>query len=181
MTRVKAVAFVVFASSLALGAGPARAQGKGKTSDVVVTNIPSEAVPVTVVVNQPIQASSVGQLTGPKNFVLYVVPVGKRLVVEHFSSQVGIAAASTVNRYSLGIAEDPNVPGAVRFSHFIPPDFSSPCGTCSAGQVEVVASEAIRMYVEAGEALVVNVTFSDAVGPNAFGFFSVTGHLIDTP
>jgi hypothetical protein len=37
------------------------------------------------------------------------------------------------------------------------------------------------MYVGAGEDLVVNVTFSGPVGPDAFAFFSVTGYLIDTP
>ena len=175
------VVLVAFASWLALSAGPAGAQAKEKKSDVVVTNPSSRPVPVTSTVNQPIQAEGGGLLTGPSNFVIYVVPAGKRLIVEHFSSEVGVAAATTVNRFSLGIAVDPSSPGGVRFSHFIPPDFSAPCGTCSPGQVEVVASEPIRMYVEAGEALVVNVVFSAAVGANAFGFFSVTGYLIDTP
>jgi hypothetical protein len=37
------------------------------------------------------------------------------------------------------------------------------------------------MYVEARQALVLNVTFSGAVGPNAFGFFSFSGYLVDAP
>jgi len=45
----------------------------------------------------------------------------------------------------------------------------------------VVAFVSSLALGEAGEALVVNVTFSGAVGPNAFGFFSATGYLTDTP
>jgi hypothetical protein len=37
------------------------------------------------------------------------------------------------------------------------------------------------MYVDAGKALVVNITFSGGVGPSAFGFFMVSGYLINAP
>jgi hypothetical protein len=131
--------------------------------------------------NEPVQATVVAHPTGPTNSVLYVVPAGKRLVVEHFSSEVGVAADTTVNRFVLGVAPDPSTPGGTRFAHFLPPNFSAPCDTCSSGQVEVVASHAVRMYVEAGEALVVNIVFSAAVGPNAFAFYSVSGYLVDAP
>jgi len=176
MTRRSIVAPVVaFISSLALGVSPADAK-----VHVIVDNAPSEAVPTTVTVNQPVQAEGGGALAGPANFVIYTVPAGKRLVVEHFSSEVGVASTTTVNRFGLGIT-NPSSPGSFRFSHFIPPAFSSPCGTCVPNQVEVVTSQPVRLYVEAGEALVVNVTFSGPVGPDAFGFFSATGYLIDTP
>jgi len=131
--------------------------------------------------NEPVQVTVVAHPTGPTNSVLYVVPAGKRLVVEHFSSEVGVAADTTVNRFVLAVAPDPSTPGNNRFAHFLPPTFSSPCGTCASGQVEVVASHAVRMYVEAGEALAVNITFSAAVGPDAFAFYSVSGYLVDAP
>jgi len=115
----------------------------------------------------------------PSNFVLYVVPKGKRLVVEHFSSEAGVMSGTTVNRYILAIANDPSNPGKGSFDHFIPPSFSSPCGTCVGGQVEVVASQPICIYVEAGQALVANISFSGAVGPNAFVFLSASGYLVN--
>ena len=163
--KSRAVAALAIASllTLAMGSSPVLAKPKATTD------------------TEPIQASVLAQLSGPTNAVLYVVPTGKRLVVEHFSSEAGVSATTTVNRYVLGIAPDPNVPGGTRFAHYLPPSFSSPCGTCSLGQVEVVASHSVRMYVEAGEALVVNITFSAAVGPDAFAFYSVSGYLVDVP
>ena len=163
--RSRAVAALAFASlsTLALWPSPLLAKPKATTD------------------TEPIQVSALAQLSGPTNSVLYVVPTGKRLVVEHFSSEAGVSVATTVNRFILGVAPDPNAPGGTRFSHYLPPSFSSPCGTCAPGQVEVVASHPVRMYVEAGEALVVNITFSAAVGPNAFAFYSVSGYLVDVP
>ncbi|HEY7390693.1 MAG TPA: hypothetical protein VH640_19405 [Bryobacteraceae bacterium] len=137
------------------------------------------SLPVTATVNQPVQVTQGGIVSGPANFVLYTVPKGKRLIVEHFSSEAGMQTGTTVNRYILGVANDPNNPGTVSFNHFIAPSFSSPCGTCVAGQVEVVASQPIRMYVEAGQALVVAVTFSGPVGANAFVFLSASGYLVN--
>ena len=173
--RFLVTSVVAFISSLALGVSPAAAK-----VHVIVDNAPSQAVPTIATVNQPIQVNAGGSLNGPSNFVLYTVPAGKRLVVEHFSSEVGVAPTTTVNRFGLGII-NPSSPGSFRFSHFIAPAFSSPCGTCASNEVEVVASQPIHMYVEAGEDLVVNVTFSGPVGPDAFGFFSASGYLIDTP
>src|SRR5260221_2448150 len=70
--------------------------------------------------NEPVQATVVAHPTGPTNSVLYVVPAGKRLVVEHFSSEVGVAAATTVNRLGLGVASDRSNPGNDRFAQFLP-------------------------------------------------------------
>ena len=157
------------------------------TGDVTVINGPTEPVPTRDVDNparQPIQAEAVagsGTLTGPANFVLFTVPAGKRLVVEHFSSEVGIDQTASVNRYVLGIAPDPNQPGNSTFGHFLAPSYHSPCGTCGAGTELFVASQPIRMYVDAGNALVVNIAFSGSVGSNGFGFFRVTGYLVDVP
>jgi hypothetical protein len=159
-------AAVAFASFLALTgvSSPALAKDKDKAT-----------------AKEPVETTADTQLAGPTNTVVYVVPAGKRLVVEHFSSEVGLSATTQVNRFALVVAPDPNTPGHGRFLHFLPPSFSSSCGTCSSGQAEVVASQAVRMYVEAGEALVVNITFSGEVGPNAFASYSVSGHLVDVP
>ncbi len=62
-------------------------------------------LPVTATVTQPIQveqAIGAGHLTGLSGiFVLYVVPAKKRLVVEHFSSDVGVAPTTPVTGTSL--------------------------------------------------------------------------------
>lgn len=160
--------------------------GLAPGSSVSIANTPTVILgsplplPTTASIKQPIQVNGGGSITGlGLNFTLYVVPVGKRLIVEHFSSEAGVVSGTTVNRYLLGVAPDPSNPGTVNFAHFVAPAFSSPCGTCVSGQSEVVASQALRMYVEAGQALVVGITFSGSVGPNAFAFASVSGYLID--
>jgi hypothetical protein len=135
--------------------------------------------PVTITVDQPVQVTQGGIVNGPSSFVLYVVPKDKRLIVEHFSSEAGMMSGTTVNRYILGAANDPSNPGTLSFSHFIAPSSSSPCGSCFGGQVEVVGSQPIRMYVEAGQALVGGITFSGPVGPNAFVFLSASGYLVN--
>ena len=131
-------------------------------------------LPVTTTVLQAIQVTQFGQTTSPGiNLVLYVVPAGKRLIVEHFSSEATVTSGTMVSRYVLGVAKDPQNPGAVSFSHFISAS-SPPCGTCAS-----VASQPIRMYVEAGQALVSNVAFAGVIGPTASVFVSASGYLVD--
>jgi hypothetical protein len=160
--------------------------GLAPGSSVSIANTPTVMLgspiplPTTASIRQPIQVEGGGSVTGfGLNSTLYVVPAGKRLIVEHFSSEAGMVSGTTVNRYLLGVAPNPANPSTVNFAHFIAPAFSSPCGTCASGQVEVVASQPIRMYVEAGQALVVAVAFSGPVGPSGFAFLSVSGYLID--
>jgi hypothetical protein len=173
------VAFVLVA--------PHRAEAGKPASDVVVINDPTQPIPtrdVDTPATQPIQAQAVaplGTLTGPANFVLFTVPAGKRLVVEYFSSQVGIASTASVDRYALVIAPDPGQPGNASFAHYVAPAFHSPCGTCAGTTELFVASQPIRMYVDTGQALVVNISFSGAVGPSGFGFFGFSGYLVDVP
>ena len=160
--------------------------GLAQGSSVSIANTPTVIIgspiplPTTASIKQPIQVQGGGSVSGlGLNTTLYVVPAGKRLIVEHFSSEAGMASGTTVNRYLLGVAPDPGNPSTVNFAHFIAPTFTSPCGSCVGGQVEVVASQPIRMYVEAGQALVVGITFSGSVGPSAFAFLGVSGYLID--
>jgi hypothetical protein len=167
---------------------PHRAEAAPKApppANVIVINDPTEPVPTRdVTPRQPIQKEAVaplGTLTGPANFVLYTVPAGKALVVEYFSSQVGIASGTSVNRYLLGIANDPQNPGMGVFAHSLAPIYHSLCGTCAGVTELFIASQPIRMYVGAGHALVVNITFSGDVGDYGFGFFAVTGYLVDVP
>lgn len=158
-----------------------------KPSEVIVINEPTEPVPTRDVDNpgrQPVQASKavpLGTLIGPDNFVLYKVPAGKRLVVEYFSSQVGIDSAASVSRYILGITLNPSPSGTSTFGHFITPTYHSPCTICAGTTELFIASQPIRMYVDAGYTLYVNITFSGAVGDFGFAFFSVSGYLVDVP
>ena len=131
-------------------------------------------LPVTTTATRPIQVTQFGQTTAPGiNLVLYVVPAGKRLIVEHFSSEATVTSGTIVSRYILGVAKDPQNPGTASFSHFISA-FSPACSTCA-----IVASQPIRMYVEAGQALVSNVAFTGVIGPTASVFVSASGYLVD--
>lgn len=94
---------------------------EGGPSATVVSLLPP---PVTTTASQPVQVIGGGTVSGSGVFVLYVVPKGKRLVVEHFSSEAGMMSGTTVNRCILGIANDPRNPGKLNFDHFIPPSFS---------------------------------------------------------
>jgi hypothetical protein len=131
-------------------------------------------LPVTTTTVQPIQVGQFGQTNTPGfNLVLYVVPTGKRLIVEHFSSDASVMSGTLVSRYILGIANDPQNPGTESFSHFIPAP-APLCGTCP-----IVVSQPIRMYVEAGQALVANVGFGGVIGPTASVFVSASGYLVN--
>ena len=131
-------------------------------------------LPVTTTVIQPIEITQFGQANGPgTNLVLYIVPAGKRLVVEHFSSEANVASGTTLDRYALNIANNPQDPATASFSHFIPAP-APLCGTCP-----IVSSQPIRMYVEAGQALVANVGFTGVIGPTASVFVSVSGYLVN--
>ena len=135
---------------------------------------------VSVTTNQPIETNVSEQVTGlGGRFTVFTVPPGKRLVVEHFSSEALVATGVTVTRYLLGTAPDPNVPGVTNFTHFIPQASSSPCPTCEPNMVTIVASQPIRMYVEAGQGLVAGVAFSGSAGTGGVVFFSVSGYLVD--
>jgi len=131
-------------------------------------------LPVTTTAVQPIQVGQFGQTNTPGfNLVLYVVPTGKRLIVEHFSSEANVMSGTVVSRYILAIANDPQNPVVESFSHFIPA--TSPlCVSCPS-----VASQPIRMYVEAGQALVANVGFGGVIGPTASVFVSANEYLVN--
>jgi hypothetical protein len=131
-------------------------------------------LPVTTTAIQPIQVTQFGQTNAPgTNLVLYVVPAGKRLIVEHFSSEALVAAGTLLSRYALNVANNPQDPGTASFSHFIPAP-SPPCGACP-----IVVSQPLRIYVEAGQALVANVGFTGVIGPTASVFVSVSGYLVN--
>ena len=153
------------------------------TENVHVTNTPLPTRDVDNPARQPIQVQAgqgLGQFTGLP-LVVYTVPPGKRLVVEHFSSELGTATGTAVDRYLLAVANDPSQPGSGAFAHFVPPANHAPCGTCVAGSELWVASQPIRMYVDAGKALVASVSLSTSAGPNTFVFYSVSGYLVDVP
>jgi hypothetical protein len=97
--------------------------------------------------------------------VLYVVPAGKRLVVEFFSSEI---FGPSPTRYFVSVAADPTQPGNVFMTHFFPPP--------SSGGVAVASP--VRLYVAPGQALVVNPA-GNAAGNCCF--ISITGYLVNLP
>jgi hypothetical protein len=148
--------------------------------NVVNTSLPTRDIDNPA--RQPVQVEvgqGIGHFTGQA--VIYTVPPGKRLVVEHFSSELGVATGTAVDRYLLAIADNPAQIGSASFSHTIPPAYHAPCSLCAAGTELWVASQPVRIYVDAGKALFATVTFSNAAGPNTFVFFSVSGYLVDVP
>ncbi|HEY7338901.1 MAG TPA: hypothetical protein VH639_28690 [Bryobacteraceae bacterium] len=156
------------------GRGPSGAVVHAANGGPSVTVEGPLPLPVTTTATQPIQITRFGQTNAPGiNLVLYVVPAGKRLIVEHFSSEAVVASGTTLDRYALNVANNPQDPGTASFSHFIPAS-APPCGTCA-----IVATQPIRMYVEAGQALVANVGFTGVIGPTASVFVSVSGYLVN--
>ena len=133
--------------------------------DVTVVNPASNPVQARDVDNpafQPFQASVVAAFNSPT--VLYVVPAGKRLVVEFFSSEI-FGASPT--RYFVSVAADPTQPGNVFMTHFFPPPSSG-----------IAVASPVRLYVAPGQALVVNPAGSAA---GNCCFISITGHLVNLP
>jgi hypothetical protein len=188
MTRLRKTAYAAAAvAALASMSTECSAETFGAhgppTENVRVANTPLPTRDVDNPARQPIQVQAgqgLGQFTGLP-LVVYTVPPGKRLVVEHFSSELGAPTGSAVDRYLLSVANDPAQPGSGSFVHFIPPASHAPCGTCVAGSELWVASLPIRMYVDSGKALVAGVSLSTSAGPNTFVFYSVSGYLVDVP
>ena len=182
MTKLRKTAYALAAFAALVSISAQRSSADPPTRDVNIANTPLPIRDVDNPARQPIQVETfVNIVNVGTNAVLFTVPSGKRLVVEHFSSELGIATGTSVNRYLLAVANDPAQPGLTAFAHFIPPAFHAPCGTCAAGTDEWVASQPIRMYVDAGKTLVVNVTLSGFPGPSAPAFFSASGYLVDVP
>src|SRR5262249_50025176 len=149
MTKLRKMAYAL-AALASISAQTSRADPP--TRDVTIANTPLPTRDVDNPARQPIQViTSASIVSIGTNAVLFTVPPGKRLVVEHFSSELGVATGTFVNRYVLGVANAPAQPGNISFPHFIPPAFHSPCGSCAAGTEEWVASQPIRIYVDAGK------------------------------
>jgi hypothetical protein len=137
---------------------------------------------MTVPAYQPAQGITsqmipVGSFVSNPNLVLFVVPAGKRLIVEHFSAETAVASGISVNRFFLAAA-NPNTA-----LHFIAPTYNAPCGgQCTvSGQTTVVASQPIRLYADAGQQLIANVAFSGGVGAGTLFAASFSGYLVDAP
>src|SRR5262249_51838199 len=106
-------------------------------------------LPVTTTESQPVQGVT-GLIGAPANgvantpnVVLYTVPAGKRLIVEHFSSKVDVVSGVAVSSYNLGAAVSPDAPPITgpNFSHSIPPASNTPCSICGSlgGSVSVAS------------------------------------------
>ena len=133
--------------------------------DVTVVNPASDPVQARDVDNpafQPFHAMTVAAFNTPT--VLFTVPAGKRFVVEFFSSEV---FGPSPTRYLVSIAADPAQPGNVLMTHFFPPPSSG-----------IAVASPLRLYVSAGQALVVNPAGSSA---GNCCFVSITGCLVNLP
>jgi len=149
------------------------------TQDVNIANTPLPTRDVDNPARQPIQVfASQSIVSSVASAVVFTVPPGKRLVVEHFSSEVGVPTGTVVNAYGLAVT-DPAQPGFASFEHFVPPAFHSPCANCVAGSDLWVTSQPIRLYVDAGKTLRIAVSVNGATGNSAFVFFSASGYLVD--
>jgi hypothetical protein len=183
MTKLRKTSFSVAAFAALVSISAQTSSAEPPTRDVSIANTPLPTRDVDNAARQPIQVQAgqgLGQFTGFP-LVIYTVPPGKRLVVEHFSSELGTPTGTAVDRYLISVANDPAQPGNGSFAHFIPPAYHAPCGICVAGSELWVASQPIRMYVDAGKALVGAVSLSTSGGPNTFVFYSVSGYLVDVP
>jgi hypothetical protein len=111
---------------------------------------------------------------------LFVVPAGKLLIVEHFSSQTLVSSGTSVARIFIGVTN----PGTGTVAaHSIAPSYTAPCGVfCPLSGEEIfVSSQPVRLYATAGQSLVANVAFNGAVGADTFFNPSFTGYLVDAP
>jgi hypothetical protein len=109
---------------------------------------------------QPVFFSA--SLNYPSSAQLYVVPAGKRLVIEFFSAEI---FAAPPLRFALAVG-DPATPGISNMIHFIPPPAQG-----------IAIAQPMRMYVDAGQSVTVFVS-STVAGSCAV---SVTGHLVNLP
>ncbi len=138
--------------------------GLGSTPVTVVNPVsaPVQARNVDNPAFQPFQAITVAPFNTPT--VLYVVPAGKRLTVEFFSSEV---FNQNPTRFIIASAADPTQPGSVLMTHFLPPPSSG-----------IAIASPLRLYVDPGQALVVNPAGN---GAGNCCFISITGYLINLP
>jgi hypothetical protein len=134
---------------------------------------------------QPVAQSAFVTVTAGNSIgtsqTLFVVPAGKLLIVENFSSQTLVSSGASVARIFLGVF-NPNATFSVA-AHTIAPSYTAPCGVfCSLSGEEIfVSSEPVRLYATAGQRLIANVAFSGAVGAATFFGPSFTGYLVNAP
>ena len=102
---------------------------------------------------------------------VFTVPHKKRLVIEFFSAEAFVSPGETVSRFFISTQNPSLPPGNVDFTHYVGPSSHGP----SFGQEVFLASQSLRMYVKAGDELVVSAT-GDGTGG---AFMSVSGYLID--
>jgi hypothetical protein len=102
---------------------------------------------------------------------VFTVPRKKRLVIEFFSAEAFVSPGETVNRFFISTQNPALPPGNVDFTHFVGPSSHGP----SFGQEVFLASQSLRMYVKAGDELVLSAT-GDGTGG---AFLSVSGYLLD--
>lgn len=154
---------------------PSRAQGAIKPVEALVVNPPSRPVPVAPVAVklEPVQTRCIG--SNNEGCELYVVPAGKRLVIESVSHYVSTSTAGVqVHWVVVGPATGteellPMVAGSSTFS--------APLTSSSSGLYYYIGTNPARIYVDAG----LRVVAWNRLFPNVSSNFavSITGYLVD--
>lgn len=174
--------------------GQSQTNTVGPVKPVLVVNSPSEPVPVTGTVSvgnlgnsplpvrdvdnparQPVQAHASCDGTGATgcSTSIFVVPPGKRLVIEYASMQAGIPAGQ------VALFEIQTIAGGASGSveHSFP--LSAPSVSGFGGGLTAVGQQ-VRVYADPG--ITVNVSGRrNIVAGDARFSFSISGHLVDVP
>jgi hypothetical protein len=160
------------------GATGALAQGAIKPVEALVVNPPSRPVPVAPVVAslEPVQTRCLSSSSqGAHGCELYVVPAGKRLVIESVSHYVSTAATGVQVHWVVvgsSTSTDELLPMVAGSS-----TFAAPLTSSGSSINYYIGTHPARIYVDEGRRVVAWTNLS----PSASNLFSVsiTGHLVD--
>lgn len=166
-----------------------QSQGTSPTREVKVINSPSEPVPVTGTVNvgnlggDPLPMKDVDNPARQPfqraihEFTPFIVPTGKRLVIEYVSADVGTSSTSCdAFRCKLKTT----VQGTDLVHFFFPELVSTSPSTAASRQFAL--SQQTRIYADPNTEVTVN--FERNGSPCVFGIgtgLSISGHLVDVP
>jgi hypothetical protein len=181
--------------ALLLLAGPAAAAPTIPSIPVQVTNDAAHAVPVTLQGTAAVQgtvkvagdqapaAAIQAQGTCPQSctttgfadVLLFTVPAGKRLVIEHASGFVQLPAGAQA-LYSLQTAVAGTYLGGAPYP-FTPLDHL--LGPAAQAGTTFSVSNALRLYADPGTTVIFHVDVETAVSGIEYVFANISGYLVD--
>jgi hypothetical protein len=157
------------------------------TPSVTITGTPAVAIagtPTVQLTGDPAAGAAIqAQSTCPSpcsptpfaDVTLFTVPAGKRLVIEHISGFVQLPSGAQAI-YSIKTAVDASYLGGVQFSEAHLDHLLGP--VTQAGSVFSV-SNSLRLYADAGTAVVFHVAVETAGGSVTYVLASLSGYLVD--